>query len=120
MCPSGVRYCSPRVARICSVWAGSASSRSSVMRPPRCPIVAGSPARRDRYVNRSGGWGGSLLPFPPPEGGGGGGPGGVGGPVAPPLIAHRARAGDSGIGDRDRTGLADAEHELRLAAHAAH
>ena len=55
MCPSGVRYCSPSVARICSRWAGSASSRSSVISPSRWPIVAGSPAPVDRYVNSSGG-----------------------------------------------------------------
>ena len=59
MCPSGVRYCSPSVARICSRWAGSASSRSSVINPSRWPIVAGSPAPVDRYVNSSEGWTGT-------------------------------------------------------------
>ena len=69
MCPSGVRYCSPSVARICSRWAGSASSRSSVISPPRWPIVAGSPATVDRYVKRSGGCAGSTSRPGGPESG---------------------------------------------------
>ena len=57
MWPSGVRYCSPSVARTCSPWAGSASSRSSVT-ARRCGRSA--PGRRPhgiRYVKRGVGLG---------------------------------------------------------------